>query len=166
MIGRRGLGWLMPVALALAASCAGLPEAASWPRVAADDAEGLPPIARLLLPGAVVAGELGSFAYREAYSDTPWPDARGLTPVSVPAGRPQLTFALPPGNHFVRWTATFAAADDPSAEMLVPLADGSGDAREQTRVNSPPAGEWVVQLHLTFADSDGDATYYWRVAVP
>jgi hypothetical protein len=165
MIGRSGV-ILLAVALAMLIGCAGLPDPAAWPPVAADEVDEMPPIARLLLPGTAAAGALGSFAYREAYSDSPWLAASSLPPVAVPAGRPQLTIALPPGRQFVRWSATYAAADDPSAAVIAPLADGAGDERGRTRIDSPPAGAWVIQVHLTFVDSEGDAAYYWHVVVP
>jgi hypothetical protein len=156
----------LAAAMVMLAGCAGLPEPAAWPRVAGDDVDDLPPIARLLLPGIAAAGALGSYAYRDSFSDSPWLPATTLAPVTVPAGRPQLTIALPPGSQLVRWAAAYAAAADPTAELIVPLANDSGDARERVRIDSPPSGDWVIQVHLTFPEAEGDATYYWRVVAP
>jgi hypothetical protein len=34
-----------------------------------------------------------------------------------------------------------------------------------TSFSGPPAGDWMLALHATFP-ADGNATYYWHVAVP
>jgi hypothetical protein len=155
------------VMLLVLTGCAGVPEPATWPRVPGDESEDMPPIARLLLPdGTATPGTLGSFAYRESYADAPWLPAAALEPVDLPAGRPALVIGVLPGRQFERWNAIYAAANDPAADVLVPLAAGQGDPRERVEISSPPSGEWVVQVQLVFAEGDGDAVYYWRVDVP
>jgi hypothetical protein len=163
---RDRLIWVVLAGL-LVLGCAGLAEPGSWPPANGDDEDDLPPIARLLLPdGSVAAAALGSFAYRESFADTPWLGARPLARVTAPNGAARGTVALLPGTQFVRWSAAYAAADDPQADVIAPLGAGEGEPRERVELDLPPTGEWVLQVHLTFADLDGDATYYWLVNVP
>lgn len=151
----------------LVMACQGLAQPASWPPVDGDDEDDLPPIARLLLPdGTVAAAKLGSFAYRESFADTPWLAAASLERVDVPNGVTKATVALLPGTSFVRWSAAYAAAADPQAEVITPLDAGEGQPRERVELDMPSTGEWVLQVHLTFSDLAGDATYYWLVSVP
>ncbi|CAN5717805.1 hypothetical protein BH23CHL7_BH23CHL7_08370 [soil metagenome] len=153
--------------LAVVAGCAGLPEASGWPRVAQDDDPDLPPIARLLAPGVpAAAGYLGSFSYHEQFADAPWIGAQALDLVRLPAGRPQVTVALPAGNSFERWNVSYAAADDPAGSAVMPLGAGDGATIERLAMDPPPAGEWVISVSLWFAEGAGDATYYWSVEVP
>jgi hypothetical protein len=158
---------LAAVVLSVTLGCAAAPAApASWPPVPGDESDELPPIARLVLPdGVAVAGELGTFAYRDSYADSPWLAAAGLETARVGAGQ-QLTAALPSGNRFGDWSVSYAAAHDVGAELIMPLAGvGGGQPVAQVAFDAPPPGEWVVQLFLVFPDDDGDATYYWRLNV-
>jgi hypothetical protein len=160
--------FLTSLALLVAvAGCAGPPAATDWPRVAEDDDPNLPPIARLLAPGVpAAAGTLGSFSYQEQFADAPWIGAQALEPVRLPAGAPQVTVALPAGNSFERWNASYAAADDSAGNAVMPLGAGEGAAIERTDFDPPPTGEWVIRVSLWFADGAGDATYYWSVEAP
>lgn len=135
-----------------------------WPPVPEDDVEELPPIARLLLPdGTVGAGRLGSFTYRDSAGDSPWLGA-GLEQLEAALDE-QLTIALRPGFTFDAWRASYAAADDPTGEVILPLDAGSADALGRAIFDAPPVGEWVIQVGLTFSDGEGDAVYYWHVLV-
>jgi hypothetical protein len=139
--------------------------ATAWPRVPEDDVAELPPIARLVTAnGTVVAGELGSFAYRGGAADAPW-IARGLELLEAPPGQ-QLIVGLLPGNEFDAWRVSYAAAADTSGDMVMPLASGANSGTEQAAFDPPPAGDWVIQVSLVFPGDDGDATYYWAVSVP
>jgi hypothetical protein len=75
------------------------------------------------------------------------------------------------GGTFIAWTATYGAdgsslqelatggsVDDPDAN---PAA--SPEALTAAEFATPPAGDWIVQVFVRFAD--GDATYWWHVTV-
>jgi hypothetical protein len=138
---------------------------ADWPPVPDDDVEGLPPIARLVLAdGTVAAGRLGSFSYDGLSADSPWLSS-GLEWLEPP-DRQELTAGLLPGHAFDEWRVSYAAVADTTGSQVVTLDSGSGDGLTRASFAPPPAGDWVVQLGLTFPDEAGDAVYYWRVSVP
>jgi hypothetical protein len=124
----------------------------------------------VLAGGSVHPGALGSWSYRESHSDAPWQAAAGLTLTSLSAGTSSLGVALPDDQPFVRWSARYAAAGDPTANVIWPLgsggaADGS-DRFSQATFDAPPSGEWVLEVRLSFPDDEGGASYYWLVMVP
>ena len=130
-----------------------------------------PPIATLQSAGGVVhAGVLGSWSYRDAFADAPWQSAEGLARIELAAAAALLTVAMPPPATFSRWSARYAAAADPTGDVVRPLgsggADDDSDRLAAATFEGPPSGEWVIEVQLTFADGDGSAAYYWYVAVP
>jgi hypothetical protein len=130
-----------------------------------------PPIASLTLAdGTVHPGVLGSWSYREVFADAPWQNAAGLPRIDLGVSQEQLSVALPEGQVFARWSARTAGAADPLANQIRPLgADGADHRRdrfERASFTGPATGDWVIEVRLTVPDNDGEAAYYWYVAVP
>jgi hypothetical protein len=122
-----------------------------------DVADG-PPEATLAAEGGdPVAGALGTYAWGDAGSDSPW--LRG-SPIAVGAGEP-LTVAVADGVRIAAWWARYvrSSASDPTGATA--LGDGAG----LPTFAAPPAGSWTVEVHVTFAEGLGDATYFWRLEV-
>lgn len=137
------------------------------PSPSPDEAEPMPPLARLALPdGSLHEAALGSYDYGGAAADAPWLPARILPTIEVEAGTPLMLSVAP--LHFVRWGARYADARDEQANVISPLAAG-GDgvaSLESALLPAPPSGSWVVMVQLYFADEEGDAAYYWHLQVP
>jgi hypothetical protein len=119
--------------------------------------------------GDPVEGRLGSGCYLDACADSPWLPAAGLPVLEPAGGDEELTVSIAPGFEFVRWTARYAAADDPSGERARPLAEGGADdgpAVAEASFRTPPSGDWVVSVFLRYANDECDGAYYWRVIAP
>jgi hypothetical protein len=130
---------------------------------------GGPPIANLELPdGSHQPGRLGRFCYNEACADSPWLPAPTMPRVQLDANG-SITVALLDGEQFSRWSARCAGAADTEARVIRPLGTGGADDDSnrfvRATIDAPPTGEWVIEVFLTFA-GQGDAAYYWYVAVP
>ena len=117
-----------------------------------------PPGATLTVDGGdPVAGQLGTFVWRESGSDAPWlPGA----PIAVGAGE-ALVVSLDPSIAVAEWSARYAPAGSDAADGTAPAGDGAGP----TVVTAPPVGRWTVAVTITFGDDLGEATYYWAVEV-
>ena len=117
-----------------------------------------PPAARLAAEGGdSVTGQLGTYVWRNAGSDSPWlPGA----PISVGAGEP-LTVMVDQAIGVTSWRARAvpANADGPDGATL--LGQGAGDPAFQ----APGPGSWTVEVHIVFEAGAGDASYFWRLDV-
>ena len=125
-----------------------------------------------------VAGWLGSYCW--SYSDgsscadafrTPPKSTLPLLPV-LPSVSAELTFSVSGGVEFSKWEATYSARSngartdlgsggyylDPDSTASQPPLLG------EARFPSPPSGDWVVHLSVSFVN--GDASYHWHVVVP
>jgi hypothetical protein len=107
--------------------------------------------------GDPVVGSLGSYAWGNAGSDSPW--LRGA-PIRVGAGEP-MTVAVADDVPVASWRARYApsSASDPAGATA--LGAGVG----LPTFAAPPDGSWTVEVHVTFAEGLGDATYFWRLEV-
>ncbi len=168
---------LMLGALLAACSVGGppTPSATASPTASATVAEPAesfpaPPRASLqLADGSVHAGELGSVCYLDACGDSPWLPAAGLQTAGLASAAEPLTVAIEDGFSFVQWSASYAAAEDTTGADVEPLTDGGaedGPPLGEVSFDAPPSGDWVVSVHLVYANGAGDGTYYWQVIVP
>lgn len=117
-----------------------------------------PPAASLAVEGGdPVTGQLGTYAWRDGGSDSPWlPGAR------MAVGSDEtLSLTLEPDVGVAVWTARYvpATADGPTG--AVTLGRGTG----QAAFPSPGPGAWTVEVQVVFADGLGDARYFWRLEV-
>jgi hypothetical protein len=118
----------------------------------------LPPDAALLVAeGDPVVGQLGSYTWGQAGSDSPWlPGA-----AAVVDGAMSLRFGLSFDVPVAEWQARYSPPGEPAPERPVGLDAGA----LPLEVASPPDGSWTVALTVVFAGGRGDATYYWRIEV-
>ena len=143
---------------------AGLPSAASvvtarptaGPAAASSTAQ--PPAASLAVDGGdLVVGQLGSFTWDGAGSDSPWLPG---SPITIGQGeRMTISFTTDPG--VASWTARRAAAETLDGAGAVGLGQGA----TPITFSPPPPGTWSVQLTVQFANRRGSAAYYWQVTV-
>ena len=116
--------------------------------------------------GPPISGTLGSWAFEDAGSDTPWIPSTAMTPLDVAAGRVlAVTFAdaAPVGA----WQAAAAHVADHSgrAAWVVGGRDTSEPSMRTVVVGPLPVGDWVLSVRLFRADGRGDAAFYWSVMV-
>jgi hypothetical protein len=57
------------------------------------------------------------------------------------------------------WSARAADEADTAGAAPTPLGDGNG----RPAFEAPPAGSWVVAVHVVFGDGLGSAVYFWHV---
>ena len=135
-----------------------------------DETPATPPAASLSAgDGDAVAGDLGSGCYLGACGDGPWLAAHGLESIELTGADDQLTVAIESGFSFVQWSASYAAAEDTTGDQVETLAEGGaedGPPLTAASFDAPPSGDWVVLVHLVFANGDGDGAYFWHVIVP
>jgi hypothetical protein len=118
-----------------------------------------PPAANMAAEGGdPVAGSLGSFTWGDGGSDSPW---LAGAPIAVGVREP-LSVAVAGAVPVKDWTAKRVATGVTDATATVPI--GSGGAAPIT-FTAPSAGDWSVQVVITFGDGLGSATYYWHVTV-
>jgi hypothetical protein len=153
-----------PMTVPPAPAATALPAATASPRpsLAAEpsppDVAAGPPAAMLVAEGGdPVVGSLGSYAWGDAGSDSPW--LRGAL-IRVGAGEP-MTVAVADDVPVASWRARYApsSASDPAGATA--LGGGVG----LPTFAAPPDGSWTVEVHVTFAEGLGDATYFWRLEV-
>lgn len=129
-----------------------------------------PPAAALSAANAApLNGTLGSVCYLEACGDSPWLPAAGLPLLELADGSDELTVTIADGFAFVSWTVDYADAQDTAGENVINHATGGsedGPAMTEASFSPPPSGDWVLSVHLVYADGDGDGAYYWHVTVP
>jgi hypothetical protein len=117
-----------------------------------------PPTASLAAEGGdPVAGQLGTYVWRDGGSDSPW--LRGA-PITVGAGEP-LSVGVVPITGIASWRARTvpASADGPDGAASVGEGDGS------PAFAAPGVGTWTLEVHVVFVDGLGDASYFWRLDV-
>jgi hypothetical protein len=117
-----------------------------------------PPAAGLAAEGGdAVTGQLGTYVWGDAGSDSPWlPGA----PISVGAGEP-LTVSFDPALPVASWRARMVSSDGDGPDGARVLGEGAGDPSFQ----APGAGSWTVEVFVEFGSSAGDASYFWRLDV-
>ncbi|MEA2621057.1 MAG: hypothetical protein QOC97_1830 [Chloroflexota bacterium] len=117
-----------------------------------------PPSASLRVEGGdPVVGQLGSFTWEGAGSDSPWLPG---SPITVGAGeRMAVTLATDP--RVTGWTARRAARGTVDGVGAVGLGQGA----IPIAFDPPPSGTWSVQVTVQFASGRGSAVYYWQVTV-
>ncbi|MGH2474960.1 MAG: hypothetical protein ACRDIL_06825 [Candidatus Limnocylindrales bacterium] len=124
----------------------------------APDVAARPPAASLAVEGGEpVVAQLGTYAWGDTGSDSPWlPGA----PLAV-GGDETLHVTFDRAVDVAEWTARFvpSAATGPAEAQI--LGSGAGPGSFVT----PPAGSWTVEVHVTFAGGVGEASYFWKVAV-
>lgn len=139
------------------------PSPSSSPVVAADapsdepSADG-PPAARMSAEGGdPVTGQLGTYVWGDAGSDSPWlPGA----PIAVGVGEP-LTVTFDPAIPVSTWRARMVPARAAGPDGASSLGLGAGDPR----FGAPAPGSWTVEVHVAFVAGRGDASYFWRLDV-
>jgi hypothetical protein len=117
-----------------------------------------PPVAALAAEGGDTAdGQLGTYAWGDGGSDSPW--LRGAR-IAVGSGEP-IIVTLRPATNVTSWSARSvpSTADGPAGATV--LGKGTG----QPRFTAPGPGTWTVEVHVVFADGRGNASYFWQLAV-
>jgi len=118
-----------------------------------------PPGASIAVDGGdPVVGELGSFGWKNAGSDSPWLDG---SPIHVGAGE-RLVFTLSEPVAIETWQVSRVIPGDRDGTGAVGMSEGSG---EPITFDAPPSGSWSVGVSVLFADNLGGAVYYWRIDV-
>lgn len=117
-----------------------------------------PPAARMAAEGGdPVTGQLGTYVWGDAGSDSPWlPGA----PISVGAGEP-LTVIVDPVIPVSTWRARMVPSGAAGPAGARQLGQGAGDPR----FGAPAPGSWTVEVHVVFVAGRGDASYFWRLDV-
>lgn len=117
----------------------------------------LPPDASLAAEGGdPVVGQLGSYAWGDGGSDSPWlPGA----PVAVGAGEP-LFVTLADGTGIASWTAVRAPAGATSGAGAVDAGTGTG----AIAFTVDETGRWTVAVTVSFVGG-GSAVWYWQLEV-
>jgi hypothetical protein len=125
------------------------------PSLAGRDA---PPEAVLAADGGdPVTGQLGTFVWFDTGSDAPWlPGA----PLRVGAREP-LTVRLVPDGAIEAWNARYAPAAAQGQDGAKALGQGAGSVA----FGAPEAGDWTLEVSITFAGGAGEAAYFWRLEV-
>ena len=127
-------------------------------------AASVPPAAVLTLGRSRHEGELGTYVYQGAGADAPWLPSRALDRVPAKRGAP-MVFSLEQGA-VVAWSIRFAPAGD--AQGAAARRHGERDAGSPARairIPSLPAGRWVLEVRVVYADEAGDGAYYWYLDV-
>jgi hypothetical protein len=119
---------------------------------------GGPPAARLAAEGGEpVAGQLGTFAWGDGGSDSPWLPG---SPLHVGAGE-RLVLALSPATAIGSWRARYTRAGAANPAGATSLGSGAGDIA----LTAPARGRWTVEIAIDFAYELGSASYFWRLEV-
>lgn len=135
----------------------GLATPSTPPVAPTGDVAGPPPALLAAEGGDPVIGQLGTYTWGDAGSDSPWlPGA----PIAVGAGEP-LTVTLDGTAPIDSWTAIYvpARADGPAGGLT--LGAGTGIPM----FAAPAPGSWTVDLEVVFAADAGTAHYAWRLEV-
>jgi hypothetical protein len=118
-----------------------------------------PPDASLAAEGGdPVIGQLGTYTWRGAGSDSPWLPGSAI---AAGAGEPMIV-QLAGQPRVGDWRARAMTADGAPGGPIRPLGRGSG-AIGFAAPSEP--GVWSVAVELTFADGSGSATYFWALDV-
>jgi hypothetical protein len=121
-----------------------------------------------------VTGFQGSWCYDRGCLDVIPPDKADLPPIEVPKNA-ALTFNLAETHPFVYWKVDYAPEQD--VYPFTKLEEGGiyvdpdiGPATSPPKLttfsfDAPPAGNWVLAVHLQFPDELGGTVYYWHAVV-
>lgn len=116
------------------------------------------PVATLAVEGGdPVVGQLGTFAFGGSGSESPW--LRGA-PIRVGQGE-RLAVSLEPAVSVAAWTSRYVPSSATGPDGAVGLGQGAG----MPSFDPPPVGSWTVEVRVIFAAGQGDALYFWAVAV-
>jgi hypothetical protein len=127
--------------------------------ISIEPSAGRPPAASIAVDGGdPVDGQLGSYTWLDAGSDSPWLDG---SPIHVGAGE-RLTLTLADSIGVANWTASRVAPGDRDGIRAIGMGDGAG---EPVAFDPPPPGSWSVNVTVWFSDDRGSAAYYWLVDV-
>jgi hypothetical protein len=103
-----------------------------------------------------VAGDLGTYIYRGAGSDSPWLPGE---PVAVPASGAIAEVFLSEALPIASWTARVApTGQEPKIGEPREIAAGEGPIAFEL-----PTGRWTLALAIQFGDGIGEATYFWEL---
>jgi len=120
-------------------------------------AEGPPAAGMAAEGGDPVTGQLGTYVWGDAGSDSPWlPGA----PIAVGVGEP-LTVTFDPAIPVSTWRARMVPAAAAGPDGASSLGLGAGDPR----FGAAEPGSWTVEVHVAFVAGRGDASYFWRLDV-
>ena len=120
-----------------------------------------PPVIELIADGKRYAGTVGSYTWGTYTQGAPWHPATGLPPIQT-AENDELTAELTGPTRIGPWAARVADAADLFAEAVRPLWSGAGTVA----IFPPPPGDWVLELHVVYANEAGDGAYYWHLVIP
>ena len=109
-------------------------------------------------------GNVGSFTYCNLAADALPPRAQNVDAVALGSSG-TVILSVPAGEGFVAFRAAYWAASEWQGDEISLDSGSSSEPAKQAEVDAPPAGDWMLAVHLTFA-SGGNAVYYWHVTVP
>lgn len=152
------------------------PIATATPAPTATDYEQpAPPIGELRpADGTVVPGHQGSWCYDRGCLDT-IPPAKAQLPRIDISFDSELTFRLAATHPFAYWKVDYAAEQD--VYPFTKLDEGGsyvdpdmGPATSPPELtafffDAPPAGNWVLTVHVQFPRDLGATVYYWHAVV-
>lgn len=119
------------------------------------------PIAVLVAGDERVTGKTGGHTFGLTTSSAPWLPATALEPVRLQPGS-VLRVELDGRATVATWIARLAAAADTTGDEVTALGQGSGPIVE---FGGPAAGDWVVEVTVTYGGGLGNGAYYWRLVV-
>ena len=118
-----------------------------------------PPAASLAADGGdPVVGQLGSFTWNQAGSDSPWLPG---SPIRVGSGEP-LTVTLDPPSEIGSWTVRRVPAGATGGSGAVAMGSGEG---APIGFVAPGPGRWSVMVDIRFANGSNAAVYSWLLDV-
>ena len=107
-------------------------------------------------------GRLGSYTYCNVAADALPPRAEKVTAIAL--GDPPVINLVVTGTGIVGYRAGYWPASEWQGDEIRYAEDEFADQTPVVAIAGPPAGDWMLALHLTYPE--GDATYYWHVTVP
>jgi len=142
---------------------------------ATDHEQQAPPLGELRLPdGAVVPGLQGSWCYDRGCLDAIPPERVDLPRIDTQSDV-LLTFTLAETHPFAYWRVDYAPEQDDESTIRLdeggtyvdPDVSPATSAPEWTTFTfqPPPAGDWVLTVHLSFPGVLGGTVYYWHAVV-
>lgn len=118
-----------------------------------------PPTASLGAEGGDrVVGQLGSFTWKGAGSDSPWLPG---SPIRVGSGEP-LTVTITGSPSIGSWTARRIPAGATDGNGAIAMGSGEGDP---IGFLAPDSGRWSIVVDVRFAAGSDAAAYSWLLDV-
>jgi hypothetical protein len=118
--------------------------------------EAPPSVALHVEGGDPVPGQLGTFAWADGGSDSPWLPGE---PIGAASGE-LLAAIVTPDIPIAAWSAVLA----PSSSAGGLGASNAGRGTAPIVIAVPVAGSWTLAVTIAFGDL-GSATYFWRLDV-